>query len=150
MPAPATERKTATVTHSLMLNDSRGVEPCRRRFLSVLALALACMAPASAWAHAAVLSSQPARNAVVVPGELSFRLQFSSRVDPARSRLTLVAPDQGQTRVSFSEQSPGVLSGQMRVGTPGPWMLRWQVLSLDGHVTRGEVPFTVRAGAGTR
>lgn len=138
------------MTHSFMLHDPRGVGPRRRCLLSVIALALACTAPASAWAHAAVLSSQPAANAVVAPGDLSLRLEFSSRVDPARSRLTLVAPDHSRTQVPFSERSPGVLSGQARVGTAGRWMLRWQVLSLDGHVTRGEVPFTVGVGARTK
>ncbi|WP_245326709.1 copper resistance protein CopC, partial [Bradyrhizobium sacchari] len=24
------------------------------------------------------------------------------------------------------------------------WHLRWQVLSVDGHITRGDIPFTVR------
>ena len=29
--------------------------------------------------------------------------------------------------------------------TPGAHTLRWQVLAVDGHITRGEVPFTVTA-----
>jgi hypothetical protein len=27
--------------------------------------------------------------------------------------------------------------------TPGPYVLRWQVLAIDGHITRGDVTFTV-------
>jgi methionine-rich copper-binding protein CopC len=27
--------------------------------------------------------------------------------------------------------------------TPGTYVLRWQVLAIDGHITRGDVPFTV-------
>jgi methionine-rich copper-binding protein CopC len=26
---------------------------------------------------------------------------------------------------------------------PGAYVLRWQVLAVDGHITRGDVPFTV-------
>jgi methionine-rich copper-binding protein CopC len=26
---------------------------------------------------------------------------------------------------------------------PGDYRLRWQVLAYDGHITRGEIPFTV-------
>ena len=26
---------------------------------------------------------------------------------------------------------------------PGAYTLRWQVLAIDGHITRGDVPFTV-------
>jgi hypothetical protein len=25
----------------------------------------------------------------------------------------------------------------------GPYVVRWQVLAIDGHITRGDVPFTV-------
>jgi hypothetical protein len=27
--------------------------------------------------------------------------------------------------------------------TPGAYVVRWQVLAIDGHITRGDVPFTV-------
>jgi methionine-rich copper-binding protein CopC len=27
--------------------------------------------------------------------------------------------------------------------TPGDWSLAWQALSIDGHITRGEIPFRV-------
>lgn len=27
--------------------------------------------------------------------------------------------------------------------TPGNYTLRWQALSTDGHITRGEIPFSV-------
>lgn len=100
--------------------------------------------PAAANAHAVVVSSTPAANALVAPGVLSFRLQLSSRIDPARSRVTLVAPDGAETVVPFDASAPGVVSGRARVATAGPWKLHWQVLSLDGHLTRGDVPFRVR------
>jgi methionine-rich copper-binding protein CopC len=28
---------------------------------------------------------------------------------------------------------------------PGQYRLRWQVLAIDGHLTRGDIPFTVKA-----
>jgi hypothetical protein len=28
---------------------------------------------------------------------------------------------------------------------PGAYVVRWQVLAVDGHITRGDVPFTVTA-----
>jgi methionine-rich copper-binding protein CopC len=27
---------------------------------------------------------------------------------------------------------------------PGKYTIRWQALSVDGHITRGEIPFIVR------
>jgi methionine-rich copper-binding protein CopC len=38
----------------------------------------------------------------------------------------------------------GVLAGRAQATQSGRWKLRWQVLSLDGHITRGEVRFSVR------
>ena len=29
--------------------------------------------------------------------------------------------------------------------TPGAYIIRWQVLAVDGHITRGDVPLTVTA-----
>jgi methionine-rich copper-binding protein CopC len=43
-----------------------------------------------------------------------------------------------------------VLSGRAHVAAEGRWKLRWQVLSLDGHITRGEVSFSVRDAAPAR
>jgi hypothetical protein len=37
-----------------------------------------------------------------------------------------------------------VLAGRVRATMTGRWHVDWQVLSLDGHVTRGEVSFSVR------
>jgi len=39
------------------------------------------------------------------------------------------------------EGPPDVLSAAVDV-TPGDYVVRWQVLAVDGHITRGDVPFT--------
>jgi len=125
----------------------------RMRWLRcVVALALGVAAvPVTASAHAVVLSSQPAANAVVAPGTLRVRLQFTSRIDPARSRLALVGPDGKAAPIAITTpDAPGELAGQSRVAAPGRWQLQWQVLSLDGHVTRGDIPFDVRGGEPAR
>lgn len=112
----------------------------------VLVAALAT-SPIAALAHAVVMSSQPAPNAVVGPGELRIRLQFSSRIDSARSRLTLLGPDgRSATIPATAGGAAGELLAQTRVAARGRWKLEWQVLSLDGHVTRGEIPFEVGGG----
>jgi len=35
------------------------------------------------------------------------------------------------------------LSARAQQLAPGKYTLRWQALAVDGHITRGEVPFTV-------
>lgn len=125
--------------------DTRGEPPWRRLREAIVVLAAALVTPA-ALAHAIVESSQPAANAVVAAGELRVRVQFSSRIDVARSRLVLIAPDGRQTTLALdADEKPGVVTASTRVATDGRFTLHWQVLSLDGHVTRGDIPFRVGA-----
>jgi hypothetical protein len=110
----------------------------------ILLAMLVGLAPSQAFAHALVLSSQPAANRTVPRGELRIELRFNSRIDPKRSRVALVAPDHAQSAIATAPDARGAeLKGRAAVDRAGPWALRWQVLSLDGHVTRGEIPFRV-------
>ena len=123
--------------------DTRDRRPWPRLRDAIVVLAAALVTPV-ALAHAIVESSQPAANAVAAPGELHVRVQFSSRIDVARSRIVLIAPDGRQTTLALdADEKPGLVTATTRVATDGRFTLRWQVLSLDGHVARGEIPFRV-------
>lgn len=111
--------------------------------LGILAVALA-IAPEIARAHAIVVSALPAMNATVAPGHVEIRLDFNGRIDQYRSRLRLRRPDGTPAEVAFvPNAAPNVLAGRAEATMPGDWKLDWQVLSLDGHITRGEVIFSV-------
>jgi methionine-rich copper-binding protein CopC len=108
---------------------------------------LICVAtlPDVADAHAIIVSACPGVNSNVPSGELELRLDFNSRIDARRSRLRLRGPDGTETPVALAAQtSPNVVAGHATVMTVGHWTLDWQVLSLDGHITRGEIRFSVR------
>jgi methionine-rich copper-binding protein CopC len=113
----------------------------------ISAAALVCallMLPGVAFAHAHLLSSTPAANATVHGPEVAFELRFNSRVDGHRSVLTLVTAD-GQTQVvTMGNQSAESNLNARATLKPGSYTLRWQALSTDGHITRGEIPFSVR------
>ena len=113
----------------------------RRRLLALAALA-ALPAPASA--HASLMASAPRHAARLPAGAHALTLRFNSRLDLARSRLTLLRPDKSPEILALLPGSDDVLSANTTL-TPGPHTLRWQVLALDGHITRGEVPFSVTA-----
>ena len=99
---------------------------------------------ASTFAHAVLLESSPALKSSISGPDVPLRLRFNVRVDAARSRLTLVDPDGSLQTLEISRQDPpNVLSAQARGLRPGVYRLRWQVLASDGHITRGEIPFTV-------
>ncbi len=109
-----------------------------------LALLLCLMAP-PALAHAILVGSTPSPNAHIKPGPLAITLRYNSRIDTGRSKLTLTAPDHGLTRLAVAaDDSEAEMRSSATVG-PGTYVLRWQVLALDGHITRGNVPFTVDA-----
>lgn len=114
----------------------------------VVALALAALSPEAARGHAIVVAARPAMNATVAPGALDVALRFNSRIDRERSRLIVHAPDGSEAPVALAADAPeDTLAGRVELRAPGAWKLDWQVLSLDGHVTRGEVRFSVRGAA---
>ena len=110
-----------------------------RASLAVLALTL----PWSASAHAILIDSTPAVHATVPPGELDLLLRFNSRIDQVRSRLTLTGPDHAPRVLSLSAAPGEDMLAASTVVAIGAYTLRWQVLAIDGHITRGDVPFTV-------
>ncbi len=114
-----------------------------RKFLSVL-LPLLLLA-GRAQAHAVLIDSTPAVNGSAAPGHTAIVLRYNSRIDRGRSRVTLSAPGDATPAVL-----PIVPAGPPdRISTaadtaPGDYVLHWQVLATDGHITRGDVPFTVK------
>ena len=110
----------------------------------VVACGIALSAPRVAFAHAKLVSSQPEVNGKVSGPEVAVLLKFNSRVDMKHSTLTLLTPDgRVQKVVIESEPEPGVLSAKLTGLVKGAYVLRWQVLATDGHITRDKVPFRV-------
>ena len=114
----------------------------RRLWLGMAALAAM---PRAAHAHAILLESDPKHEAQVPAGERVLTFRFNSRLDRARSRLTLIGADKKQTVLALLPGPDEVLSARA-VLAPGRATVRWQVLAIDGHITRGDVPFTVTGG----
>ncbi len=107
-------------------------------------LASLCLAGPAA-AHAILIDSTPAPEGHVPPGHLDVTLRYNSRIDAPRPKLTLVAPDHSSQRLAATGDSePDLLKAGLDL-TPGDYVIRWQVLAVDGHITRGDVPFTVDA-----
>ena len=110
----------------------------------VLALLVPLLAPVQAAAHAILEQSRPPADGSVPAGTVDMVFTYNSRIDRARSRLTLIRPDHDQTVLQISPNgAPNVINTIADLATPGAYVVRWQVLSVDGHITRGDVPFTV-------
>jgi methionine-rich copper-binding protein CopC len=116
-----------------------------RLITRVLALLVALLLPGFANAHAILENSTPGIGASVKPGPLDLRLRYNSRIDRARSRLTLIRADHSRETVAIAPGGPpDIIAAHLDV-TPGLYVLHWQVLAVDGHITRGDLPFTVTA-----
>jgi methionine-rich copper-binding protein CopC len=111
----------------------------------VIASGVVLFAPRVALAHAVLVSSRPRVNSTVSGPEIAVLLKYNSRVDMEHSTLTLLAPDGRVEKVVIeSEPEPGLLSAKLTRLVKGAYVLRWQVLATDGHITRGKVPFQVQ------
>jgi copper resistance protein C len=111
---------------------------------AVFALMLWLLSEAAA--HALVVASTPSANAAVAGPELDLRIQFSDRIDKKRSKLGVVSTaGQAYALQPVDEDSADTLAGHVSGLTAGAYRLQWQVLAVDGHITRGEIPFTVTA-----
>ena len=122
-------------------------ETVAHRFLNALArqalvrFALVVLTTVAAFGHAILLRSAPSLNQVVDGKRVPIELHFNSRIDGARSRLVLVEPGGKQQGLAIRQPSRDALFSDAHDLAPGPYILRWQILAEDGHITRGEVPF---------
>ncbi|AIF48047.1 hypothetical protein HY57_12635 [Dyella japonica A8] len=110
--------------------------------MAILALAVSI----NASAHAILTDSTPKPNGSVPAGHLALMLKYNSKIDQARSRLILIAPDKSETPLAITANTgkPNELDSAADL-KPGAYTIRWQALALDGHITRGDLPFTVTA-----
>lgn len=113
--------------------------------------ALLLLAPApAARAHALVTGSEPAAGSRLAAPPALAVVRFNSRIDHARSQLLLAPVREGaggtadERRLDLAQSSDTELRAALPALPPGRWRLRWQVLALDGHITRGDIPFEVR------
>ena len=116
----------------------------KTKLLSISAL-VACLLLSSslAFAHAVLMSSTPKAHETVHGPSLDIDLKFNSRVDGTRSSLSVVSSDGTVKPLPLSKQvEPNELVARAQLSA-GSYTLRWQALAVDGHITRGQIPFTV-------
>jgi methionine-rich copper-binding protein CopC len=115
-----------------------------RRIIAALLFGATSVVSAAAAAHAIIVESTPAVDAVVAGPDVPVMLRFNSRIDQERSRLTLTGPDGKAKNLAMSAAAaPDLLKAVASGLAPGAYKLRWQVLAVDGHITRGDIPFHV-------
>ena len=114
---------------------------------SVLLVCLGSLAPANLYAHAYLVKSMPAQRAVLYRAPAKIQLWFNERLEPRYSSFTVRGADGkvvaiGKTEVSRDD--PKQLSGPLQALPPGRYVIKYRVLSVDGHIVQDDLPFTIK------
>jgi methionine-rich copper-binding protein CopC len=105
--------------------------------------------PSQAGAHAIVLESAPPRDAVLEHAPARVMLRFNSKIEKRLSRLTLAAGRSTPAPLAIADDGPDSAGQPDRLVAPlpllgpGAYVVRYKVLSADGHITEGVLRFTV-------
>src|SRR4249919_719872 len=114
------------------------------RFLLVILPLL--LAPSPLWAHAYLVKSVPAQRAVLHRSPANIQLRFNERLEPQYSSLSLTDADGKPVetgKAEVSSEDPKQLSATIKPLPPGRYLIKYRVLSVDGHIVQGQFPFTV-------
>ena len=120
------------------------IGPLASGLMAVLVLVALLLLPCRAFAHAALVATDPADGAVLTRSPTQFSLTFSEPVSPLV--LTLVRPDGTQLALTSFR-----LNGQtLDIDNPetlksGTHVLSWRVISEDGHPVGGSALFSIGA-----
>lgn len=115
--------------------------------LAALAGASVLLATSPAWAHAHLVSSNPAANATVAAAPKAITLTFNEKLAPAFSKFELTMPEMNGMKVAV--KTTVSKDGKSIIGTPqgalmkGAYKIVWTAASADGHKMTGEVVFRV-------
>lgn len=113
--------------------------------MAIMALAARTLfdAPPSR-AHAILADSNPREAELVTTAETPIELRFNCRIDAKRSRVLVIGPDLRSAVLPLSEVAPHSVKAHLGGLQQGVYQLHWQVLSVDGHITRGDLSFRVQ------
>lgn len=118
----------------------------RRKFAVISVAALLLLSARMVFAHAILVRSTPPDHAVVHNRNVKLTLDYNSRIDAGRSVLALANNAGKNIPVQMRPSAlPSELNAVANNLASGTYHIHWQVLASDGHITRGEVTFTVDA-----
>lgn len=111
-------------------------------------LVLAVAFSPAALAHAHLKSQYPAANAKVEASPQALTLTFSEDIEPAFSGVEILGAGQQAMPTAEAERAPqqhNQLIVPLEKPLPGgSYQVKWHVLSVDGHKTKGSYTFSVK------
>jgi copper transport protein len=116
-----------------------------------LAAASALALPATAWAHAALLRTEPVASRTVNAPPAQVRLTYSEPVEPRFAIVSVTDAEGNQLTAGSPTRAPGsphTLVTPLRRVPEGWYLVFWRVISADGHPVRGAFTFAVGPNPG--
>lgn len=98
-------------------------------------------------AHSFLVDATPSSKEHVATPPKTIKLKFGGGVEPSYSKITIESPD-GKVLGEGNAGVPGKpreLTANTPELTPGKYIVRYRVLSSDGHIVEGNYEFTVDA-----
>lgn len=114
------------------------------RFVGAALLA-AIVSASPALAHSFLVEATPSSKDHVDTSPKTIKLRFGGAVEPKYSKLTVEGADGkvlGEGSIGASDK-PRELSMDSPDLAPGKYVVRYRVLSVDGHIVEGNYEFTV-------
>ena len=120
----------------------------KKTIIKPILLITALMLPLSAWAHAILVRSQPAKDETVTVAPKQVDLWFNDAVRGEYKALAVI--DSAGKRVDNHDVEQGLTDGSHIYATvtdlaPGKYTVRYRVVSEDTHIVTGKFEFTVKA-----
>lgn len=111
------------------------------------AIVLSIEGATSVFAHSFLIDATPSSKEHVAAPPKMVKLRFGGGVEPPYSKITIETPDgkvlgEGNTGVPGK---PRELTANAPELAPGKYIVRYRVLSSDGHIVEGNYEFTVDA-----
>jgi methionine-rich copper-binding protein CopC len=107
----------------------------------------ALLATSPAWAHAHLVSSNPAANATVTASPKTITLTFNEKLVPAFSKFDLTMPEMNnmpmKVKTAVSKDGKSIVGAPAAALPKGAYKVVWTAASADGHKMNGEVTFKV-------
>jgi methionine-rich copper-binding protein CopC len=117
----------------------------RHAALVLTGLVAAAFASSPARAHSFLVEATPSSKDHVASSPKTVKLRFGGGVEPKYSKLTIEGADGkvlGEGSIGVPDK-PRELSMEAPELAPGKYIVRYRVLSTDGHIVEGNYEFTV-------
>lgn len=121
------------------------------KFSTILSLGLAFVGLSTAtppvWAHAYPAVSAPNNGATLKESPHEVRIQFTEAIEMAFSAVTVKGPNKEVvSQGNLRKVADDTVAIDVKPLQPGNYIVEWQVLSVDTHITEGVLRFTVAPG----